>query len=221
MARHFNDMTKIVLGFHSIRKRIGLCNAFIRYDKLQQAIQYFSYCLAKIPFMGSGQNLAYTKSIFFNNKGFATLNHLRFGDDDLFIHQVATANNCAIEYQKKAHTISHANSRFNHWFMLRKFRTKTRKLYHNGTPFLLNFYHFLMPISYIAFGFAIYATLNHLVYLLIVLGILALKYAVQYVCFGFAAAKLNEKKLIPHILFFDIIFSALNPIIYIASKFKE
>ena len=221
MARHFNDTTKIVLGYSNIRKKIGFINAFIRFDKLHQAIQYFSYCLAKIPFMGMGQNLAYTKTIFFNKQGFVQQNHLQFGDDDLFINQVANACNCAIEYEKEAHTISRSGANFHHWFVLKRFRCKTRKLYTKADRFLLNFYHFLMTFSYLALGFAIYVTLGNMLYLLIVLGILAVKYIVQYVCFGAAAVKLNEKGLIPYILVFDIVFAVLNPVVYVASKFKK
>jgi len=221
MARHFNEHTKIVLGFNSIRKKIGLFNALIRFDKLHQAIQYFSYCLAKIPFMGVGQNLAYTKSIFFNNKGFASQNHLQFGDDDLFINQVATANNCAIEYSKEAHTLSRPNSNFGNWFLLKKFRSKTRNLYTKTDRVLLSFYNFLMPLSYIAFVCALYFSLHNLIFLITVSSILFVKITIQYFCFGYAAAKLNEKRLIPHILFFDILFSMLNPVVYLVSILKK
>jgi len=221
MARHFNENTKIVIGYNSIRKKVGLFNAFIRYDKLHQAIQYFSYCLVKIPFMGVGENLAYTKTIFFNNKGFASQNHLQFGDDDLFINQVATSTNCAIEYMEDAHTISRPNPDFSNWFLLKIFRSRTRKFYRFANRFLLNLYHFLMTFSYIVLGFAIYFTLNNTVYLILVTGIIALKSIAQYVIFGFAAAKLNEKRLVPHILFFDILFSILNPVVYVASKFRK
>ena len=221
MARHFNNNTKIVLGFNSARKKIGFFNAFIRYDKLHQAIQYFSYCLAKIPFMGVGQNLAYTKSIFFNNKGFASQNHLQFGDDDLFINQVATSTNCAIEYQEEAHTISRPNSNFSVWFLLKVFRSRTRKLYTYSNRFLLNFYHFLMTFSYVVLGFSIYFTLNNLIYLSIVIAILLIKFTIQHVCFGLSAVKLNERGLIPYILVFDIIFAILNPVVYVVSKFRK
>jgi cellulose synthase/poly-beta-1,6-N-acetylglucosamine synthase-like glycosyltransferase len=221
MARHYNDSVKIVLGFNSIRKKIGFFNALIRFDKLHQAIQYFSYCLMKIPFMGVGQNLAYTKTIFFNNKGFASQNHLQFGDDDLFINQVATSCNCTIEYGKEAHTLSRPNSNFNRWLLLKKFRSKTRKHYRKTDRLLLSFYHFLMPLTYITFGFALYFALNNLFYLCIVSGILLIKYIVQYLCFGYAAAKLNEKRLIPHILFFDIVFSVMNPVVYVISKLRK
>ncbi|MDR2972254.1 MAG: glycosyltransferase [Bacteroidales bacterium] len=221
MASHFNENTKIVLGFNSISNKIGFFNALIRFDKLHQAIQYFSYCLAKIPYMGVGQNLAYTKSIFFNNRGFASQNHLRFGDDDLFINQVASRTNCSIEYRKEAHTISRPNRNFNNWFLLKIFRSRTRRLYTKADRFLLNFYHFLMTFSYISLGFALFVTFHNLTYLSVVISVLVIKYTIQYICFGYAALKLNEKKLIPHILIFDIIFSALNPIVYIASRFKE
>ena len=220
MARHFNETTKIVLGFSNIKKKIGFFNALIRFDKLHQAIQYFSYCLAKIPFMGVGQNLAYTKSIFFNNKGFASMNHLQFGDDDLFVNKVANAKNCTIEYDMEAHTISRSGDNYDNWMLLKMFRTKTRQYYNSG-KFLLNFYHFLMTGFYIALGFAIYFTMHNLIYLTVVLGILLLKYLAQYLCFTPAAVKLNEKGLIPHIFLFDFVFSALNPVVYLVSKMKR
>jgi cellulose synthase/poly-beta-1,6-N-acetylglucosamine synthase-like glycosyltransferase len=221
MARHFNKTTRIVLGYNNICKKIGFFNAFIRFDKLHSAIQYFSYCLAKIPFMGVGQNLAYTKTTFFKKKGFASLNHLRFGDDDLFINKIATPTNCAIEYEQDAHTISNPHSCFHNWFLIKTFRNKTRKLYTKTNRILLNLYHFLMTFSYIMLGFALYFSFKQLSYLIIVLSIILLKYLIQYICFGFAAVKLNEKRLIPYFLFFDIIFSALNPFTYVVSKFKK
>jgi len=221
MARHFNNRTKMVLGFSKIRKKIGFINLFIRFDILHQAIQYFSYCLAKIPYMGVGQNLAYSKTLFFDNKGFASQNHLLFGDDDLFVNKVATPYNCAIEYTPEAHTVSRLNSNFRNWFLHKTFRSKTSKLYYQPKRFLLNFYDFLTTFFYIALGFAIYFAANNLIYLLIISGILLIKLTIQYICFGIAASKLNEKGLIPHILFFDIIFAILNPITYFVSKFKK
>ena len=221
MARHFNDTTKIVLGFSKIHRKIGFTNTLIRFDRLHQAIQYFSYCLAKIPFMGVGQNLAYTKTIFFKNKGFASQNHLRFGDDDLFINRVANGRNCAIEYEKEAHTLSRFGANFSNWFLLKTFRSKTRKLYTQTNRFLLNSYHFLMTFFYITLGLAIYISIDNLLCLLILSGIFVIKFAVQYVCFGFAAAKLDEKSLIPHVLFFDVIFAVLNPVVYLVAKFKK
>jgi len=221
IARHFNDTTKIVLGYSNIGRKAGFINTLIRFDKLHQAIQYFSYCLAKNPFMGVGQNLAYSKTLFFDSQGFAHQNHLQFGDDDLFVNRIANSCNCAIEYEKESHTTSRIGSNFSHWFLLKTFRSKTHKLYGMPKRFYLSFYNFLMTFSYVMLGFAIYVSLNSLLYLLILSSIFVIKLAIQYVCFGFAAAKLNEKRLVPHTLFFDIIFSILNPVVYVASKLKK
>jgi len=221
MARHFNKTTKIVLGYSNIPKKVGFLNTFIRFDKLHQAIQYFSYCLSKIPFMGAGQNLAYTKTLFFNVNGFASHNHLHAGEDDLFINSVANQTHFAIEYEHEAHTISTSTSVYYHWFLFKIFRVKTRKRYAKSRRFLLNFYNFLMTFSYILLGFAIYFSLGTPACLYSVLSFMLLKFIIQYICFGFAAGKLNEKGLIPYILFFDVIFAALNPVIHIASKFKK
>jgi len=219
MARHFSETKQIVLGFSKIHKKIGFVNTLIRFDRLHQAIQYFSYCLAKIPFRGMGQNLAYTKTVFFNHQGFVYQNHLQFGDDDLFINRIADFRNSTIEYGNESYTTSLLGSNSSNWFLFKMFRSKTRKLYDKPERFLLNFYHFLMTLSYIVLGFAIYFTINNPTYLIIVLGILMFKLMFQYISFGFAAAKLDEKNLIAHLLFFDITFAALNPIIYIVSRF--
>lgn len=221
MARNFDDKTKIVLGFSTIQKKIGLLNAFIRFDKLHQAIQFFSYSLAGIPFMGVGQNLSYTKALFFKNRGFASQNHLRFGDDDLFINQVATAKNCVIEYSKDAFTIARPNPDFKNWFLIKIFQSRTRKLYATSDRILLNLYNFLMPMCYITFGVALFFALSSIYYLIAVTAIFVLKFIIQYIIFGFAATKLDEKRLIPHILFYDIIFSVLSPIFFVASRLKK
>jgi hypothetical protein len=46
--------------------------------------------------MGVGRNLAYRKSLFFNNKGFHKHLHVTGGDDDLFVNEHATKTNVAV-----------------------------------------------------------------------------------------------------------------------------
>ena len=56
--------------------------------------------------MGVGRNLAYKKSLFFENKGFASHLHIPSGDDDLFIREVANKHNTTIVVDKSSHTTS-------------------------------------------------------------------------------------------------------------------
>ena len=81
----------------SLLKKNGLLNKLIRFDTFNIAQQYLSFALNGLAYMGVGRNLAYKKSIFFDNKGFASHIHIPSGDDDLFIQEVANINNISIE----------------------------------------------------------------------------------------------------------------------------
>ena len=66
--------------------------------------------------MGVGRNLAYKKSIFFDNKGFAKHMHIASGDDDLFIQEVASNKNINIKLNKLSHTTSESIDKWKDWF---------------------------------------------------------------------------------------------------------
>jgi len=104
MQKMFTPKTKIVLGYGGYIKERGLLNKMIRYDTLFVAIQYFSYALIGMPYMGVGRNMAYRKSLFFENKGFASHLKIVSGDDDLFVNENATKKNTKIVINKLAFT---------------------------------------------------------------------------------------------------------------------
>ena len=64
MSASFSEKD-IVLGISPYKKQKGLLNKFIRFDEFIVMIQYLSFALAKIPYMGVGRNLGYKKSLFF------------------------------------------------------------------------------------------------------------------------------------------------------------
>ena len=105
MSGRFTKQKTIVLGYGRYERRKGLLNILIRYETVFTAIQYFSFSIKGKPYMGVGRNLAYNKSLFFNNKGFASHYHIQTGDDDLFINEVANNKNTAIEFRKESHTV--------------------------------------------------------------------------------------------------------------------
>ena len=120
MASNFSAKKQIVLGYGSYKKEKGLLNKMIRFDAFSVALQYFSYALADMAYMGVGRNLAYKKSVFFDNKGFASHIHLLSGDDDLFIQEVANKQNLAIAISSNSHTISEAKQSWKEWIFQRK-----------------------------------------------------------------------------------------------------
>ena len=59
MQAAYNDGIEIVLGYGAYHKKPSLLNKIIRFETFHTALQYFSYALAGIPFMGVGRNLSY------------------------------------------------------------------------------------------------------------------------------------------------------------------
>src|SRR5258708_13255552 len=87
---------EVVLGYSPYKKNPGFLNKIIRFDTFHTALQYFSYALAGIPYMGVGRNLSYKKHVFLPNKGFAPINHLPGCDAALFINTLANNTNTSI-----------------------------------------------------------------------------------------------------------------------------
>lgn len=221
MTKHFVNKTQIVLGYGAYEKKKGIFNALVRYDTLHTAIQYFSYALAKMPFMGVGRNLAYTKSLFMEQKGFASYNHILYGEDDLFINRVANSQNCDIEYFSESFTLARPKYSFNYWLRQKRQHHITQKYYQPKHKILLYLYNTLMPFFYIFCALSLAFSYHNFALFVTICALFALKFAVLYLIFGFSAKKLNENNLIPFIFAFDILFSVINPLIYITSRLTK
>jgi glycosyltransferase involved in cell wall biosynthesis len=146
MQDGFTEGTEIVLGYGSYNKKPGILNKLIRFETFHTALQFLSYALAGTPYMGVGRNLSYTKKLFFQNKGFSSLNHVPGGDDDLFINLVATSTNTNVVIDKDAFTISEPKKTWADWARQKSRHYSTGKFYKGKHRFLLGLYaisHFL------------------------------------------------------------------------------
>jgi glycosyltransferase involved in cell wall biosynthesis len=137
---------ELVLGYGAYHKAPGLLNKVIRLETFHSALQYLSYALAGLPYMGVGRNLSYKKDLFLRNKGFASINHLPGGDDDLFVSKVATKTNTTIQIDEDARTLSVPKRTWKEWRRQKKRHYSTAKFYKPVHKFLLGLYslsHFL------------------------------------------------------------------------------
>ena len=88
---------KMVLGFSPYQKIDGQSvNIWIRFEAIYTALQYMSFAICKIPYMGVGRNLLYNKDLYIKNNGFEAHRNIVSGDDDLFVNAAANAQNVAI-----------------------------------------------------------------------------------------------------------------------------
>lgn len=140
MQDGFTTNTEIVLGYGAYKKRPGVLNKIIRFETFHTALQYLSYALADMPYMGVGRNLAYKKTLFFKNKGFSSINQIPGGDDDLFINQVAKPGNTAIMIDEEAFTISEPKRTWNEWMRQKTRHLSTAQFYKTHHKNLLGLY---------------------------------------------------------------------------------
>jgi len=96
MARHFNQGKEIVLGCCSYHQHNSFFHRLAAYENLISTSLYASAAILGKPYKGIGSNLAYSKNLFFQNKGFNKLIAFTSGEDDLLINAIATAENTTL-----------------------------------------------------------------------------------------------------------------------------
>lgn len=127
----------LVLGYSPYFKRRNLLNVLIRFETFFTAVNYLAFALKGMPYMGVGRNMAYRKSLFFKNKGFAAHMHIPSGDDDLFVNATATVQNTAIQIHKETHVWSEPNETFIAYLRQKKRHVGAAKLYKRKHQILL------------------------------------------------------------------------------------
>lgn len=141
MAAGFAEGQQIVLGYGGYEKQKGLLNKLIRFDTAMIAAGYFTAAIRKKPYMGVGRNLAYTKSLFFANKGFSSHYHIQSGDDDLFVNEASTSTNTNICLSEGSSTLSVPERTFRNW-RLQKARHLTTAGQYRANDLARIFFHF-------------------------------------------------------------------------------
>ncbi|MCL1868463.1 MAG: glycosyltransferase [Paludibacter sp.] len=121
MVRNFTSETELILGYGAYNEEDTFLNRMITYDTLFVALQYLGMALVHKAYMGVGRNLAYRKSVFFENGGFTPTLHLKSGDDDLFVNRAATRTNTRVEISPQSVMWSEPKHTFEDW-MYQKMR---------------------------------------------------------------------------------------------------
>ena len=103
MMRHATRGKQLIIGWaypsltpnpQNARTSGSRCRSF---DIIRTAVQYLAWGAARHPWRANGNNLAFSRELFYNNRGYASTLNLMRGDDDIWIKEVATKDNCAVE----------------------------------------------------------------------------------------------------------------------------
>ncbi|MBK5270718.1 MAG: glycosyltransferase [Bacteroidia bacterium] len=148
MQDAYDDKIEVVLGYGAYHKSKGILNKLIRFETFHTALQYLSYALSGMPYMGVGRNLSYKKGLFIRNKGFASINHIPSGDDDLFINKVVTKTNTAVVIDADAITRSIPKTTWAGWLKQKSRHYTTAKYYKPQHKLLLGLYFITQFLYY-------------------------------------------------------------------------
>lgn len=149
MARNFTSDTQIVLGYSNCNNNSGWKNKRIVFDLFFSSIRFLGLAIAGKPYMGIGRNMAYQRSIFFENKGYSKYLNLLRGEDDLFINQIASASNTKVETNADATMKIDSYERYRDWENEKANYMITSRFFKGNQRQLLGFETFSRILFYI------------------------------------------------------------------------
>ena len=218
MASNFSEGHKIVLGYGGYERHKGLLNTIIRYETTFTAIQYLSRAIKGRPYMGVGRNLAYNKALFFDNKGFAAHYHLISGDDDLFVNENATGQNCTVEFSHESHTLSRPETTYRAWVKQKKRHFSSGSHYRTGSRIWLASEWITRIILYTTL---IWICVSLPWWRLPVAALFVLYSGCRLIIFKMGMRRLDEKYLLLPSLLLDPVFPVITGLIWLSSRFEK
>jgi len=215
MVSCFSNNKSIVLGYGSYQKiENSFLNKIIRFETLFTAIQYFSYAITGMPYMGVGRNIAYKKSDFIKAKGFEKHIDIISGDDDLFINQIASSQNTEICVSKDSFTVSEPKTSFKDWIHQKRRHITTSFHYRKTHKLLLGLFY----VSQFLFWFfpIILFFLNE--NLISVILLIFIRFLAWYLIIINSANRLDEKDLIRYAPIYEISIIFIQLYIFLKNK---
>lgn len=211
MATSFQSKS-MVLGYSPYEKKKGFLNKLIRFDTVQIGVQYLSFALAGLPYMGVGRNMSYKKELFWSVSGFKSHYHIPSGDDDLFVNQVGKKSTVEIVFEPESQMTSAPKESYADWWHQKRRHLTTAKHYKFSHKFFLG----LFPMSILLFmaSFVILLLTQYWMFALIGFGTRLL---IQLLVLSKPMKLLGGKDLLFLTPFIELLFLFLNPVIYFSN----
>lgn len=217
MISEFNPETEIVLGYGAYEKQSTFLNKVIRFDTFIIALQYLSFALANKPYMGTGRNLAYKKSLFFKMKGFASHYHIESGDDDLFVNEAVNKHHAKINVNLNDHTVSKVKTTLKDWMTQKCRHLTTYNHYDSKSKFRL----IMMSASQHVFFVTCIILLICKVALVLIIFLFTLRSLIQMIIFKKSMLRLGEKDLFLYTPLLELVLLFMYPLIIVSNKFLK
>jgi hypothetical protein len=213
MVSKISNEKQIVLGYAPYKVEKGFINKIIRLDTAMIAMNYFSFALSRMPYMGVGRNLTYTKSLFNSVNGFKSHYAIISGDDDLFIQEAAKNKNYTIQLDERTFCESKAKKDWSSWTLQKNRHYTTSEKYQVIKKLLLGIYPLSLVLAWSFFVILLFSFEYRLLSSAIFIFVLGIKWWIQGKCLF----KLKAKGFVSLFPFLDLMYAFLIPWIYYTS----
>lgn len=220
MQSAYTPETGVVLGVGQYNHQPGFLNSLIRFETFMIALQYLSFALAGMPYMGIGRNLSYRKSLFIKQKGFISHYMVTSGDDDLFVNQASGLTKMAIQIHPDSHTFSRPVNSFKRYFIQKRRHLTTARHYKPMHKMVLGGF----AVSQVLFFLLLILNLALHKFLIITLIAFFIRWITQYFIIKKSAKKLRINILCvlsPLLEFILMVFHLMVSIVNLFSKPKR
>lgn len=214
MAQGFHANYDIVLGYGPYSRRKGFLNRLIRFDTAIIAVNYFGFALARLPFMGVGRNLAYSRKAFDEVNGFSSHEDVASGDDDLFIQEAAKRGNYTVQFYPDSFCYSEPHSEWWRWRMQKARHYSTSSKYQVIKKSLLGIYPLTLWCMTISFILLCLTNSAGWIEVTVFASLLGVKWLVQ----GLALSRLKESKLAWCFPVWDYVHALVIPLLYLSTR---
>lgn len=219
IARHFQQNTDVVIGHSHIsensdHQKLNLLRSFLT---LCNSVKYLVQAICRKPYRGTSDNLAYRKEIFFMNKGFSHSMHLHYGEDDIFVNEIATHNNTKVEITPESTMLTHYENPDRMFETLKLRHLFTERKIHSSAFALDAVKSTISFLNVAIMGSIIIQDYTNLIALAIPIITAIIFSILQIILYRKTAALLSSRKL----LFTIPIFALISPIVNLYYRFKS
>ena len=218
IARNFVSGIDVVIGqskydFATDRK---FGRWYRLFDNVSTRILYLSYAINGKPYRGTSDNLAYRRQIFFANKGFSRSMNLHYGDDDIFVSEIADSTNTRVELSADSYITAEYDNVANTAHE-RKMRYDFTSRYIDTSAFTTS--GFMAAVYYLDFlSIAALVAINYIN--IIVIGIALLLVLALTMPQIFILRSAARQLLAPRMFFALPLFTLLRPLINLRYRLK-
>lgn len=191
----------IVLGYCGLESKKGFLDHFFREYRLTESMAWIASAIRRRPFGATRHNLGFTKTLYFGVRGFDHLN-MNVGEDDLFIRQIATADNVAPVLSPRAACTEKRWGGLSWWYNRTLYHGATRQFYSFGAK---NFIAFELTARILFFAATICAiVMMPLEYGLAAIGLMAIRYLTVAFVILRVSRRLGENGIVGRHVLYDI-----------------